>query len=72
MENTFLLTFLLIGHCYFPVAFLTQAPVPFLHVADFKDIVADGICGIHKFLIACHISWYISNRRRYAAYRKAI
>src|SRR6516164_11681020 len=48
MENTFLLTFLLIGHCYFPVAFLTQAPVPFLHVADFKDIVADGICGIHK------------------------
>ena len=24
--------------CYFPVAFLTQAPVPFLHVADFKGI----------------------------------
>jgi hypothetical protein len=31
------------SHCYFPVAFLTQAPVPFLHVADFKAFVADGI-----------------------------
>ena len=26
------------SHCYFPVAFLTQAPVPFLHVADFKGV----------------------------------
>jgi hypothetical protein len=26
------------SHCYFPIAFLTQAPVPFLHVADFKDV----------------------------------
>jgi len=26
------------SHCYFPVAFLPQAPVPFLHVADFKDV----------------------------------
>ena len=68
----FYLTSPFIGHCYFPVAFLTQAPVPFLHVADFKDIVGDGICGKHKSLIACHISWYISNRRYYAAYRKAI
>jgi hypothetical protein len=25
-----------------------------------------------KSLIICHISWYISNRRLYAAYRKAI
>ena len=26
------------SHCYFPVAFLTQAQVPFLHVIDFKGI----------------------------------
>jgi tetratricopeptide (TPR) repeat protein len=26
------------SHCYFPVAFLTQSPFPFLHVADFKDV----------------------------------
>ena len=26
------------SHCYFSIAFLTQAPVPFLHVADFKDV----------------------------------
>jgi len=26
------------SHCYFSVAFLTQAPVPFLHVADFKGV----------------------------------
>ena len=26
------------SHCYFPIAFLTQAPVPFLYVADFKDV----------------------------------
>jgi hypothetical protein len=26
------------SHCYFPVAFFTQAPVPFLHLIDFKGI----------------------------------
>ena len=26
------------SHCYFPVTFLPQAPVPFLHVADFKEV----------------------------------
>ena len=42
------------SHCYFPVAFLTQAPVPFRKSLISVAFVADGICGMHT----------LSNRKR--------
>jgi hypothetical protein len=36
------------SHCYFPVAFLTQAPVPFRISLISMAFVANGICGIHS------------------------
>jgi hypothetical protein len=39
-----------------------------------RDASRAALIVVHeaKSLIACHISWHISNRRFYAAYRKAI
>jgi hypothetical protein len=39
------------SHCYFPVAFLTQAPVPFRMSLISMAFVADGICGMHRLLV---------------------
>ena len=36
------------SHCYFPVAFLTQPPVPFRMSLISMAFVTDGICGIHR------------------------
>jgi hypothetical protein len=37
------------SHCYFPIAFLTQPPVPFRMSLISMAFVTDGICGIHDF-----------------------
>jgi hypothetical protein len=36
------------SHCYFPIAFLTQAPAPFRMSLISMAFVADGICGMHS------------------------
>ena len=36
------------SHCYFPVAFVTQPPVPFRMSLISMAFVTDGICGIHN------------------------
>jgi hypothetical protein len=35
------------SYCYFPVAFLSQAPVPFRMSLISMAFVSDGICGMH-------------------------
>src|SRR5215469_2468667 len=48
MENTFLLTFLLIGHCYSRPSSQPAPQFPSCMSLISRAFVADGICGIHR------------------------
>jgi hypothetical protein len=42
------------SHCYFPIAFSTQPPVPFRMSLISMAFVTDGTCEIHRARFFCH------------------
>jgi hypothetical protein len=55
------------SHCHFPVAFLTQAPVPFRMSLISMAFVADGICGMQSL----DYTLRIARRGKAARYKRS-